>query len=489
VKHFACGNHKDVALSASIKSFPNQFQQQVDLKNKDPPLMTEFSSSHLRLTGILLLAVCALLLKTPVTSSTQTQPVKVVYAGRLIDGVSNTVRTDVSVIIDGGRVREVRSGKADIPGAEIVDLSGYTVMPGFIDCHTHMTFQLDKGKTLKDYIFKRNADIALEASVYAQRTLMAGFTTVRDVGSPEFIDVSLRDAINAGTIPGPRMFVAGRILTITGGHGDFTAGLRDNLLPEPDYQRGIVNSPEDGVRAVRYMIKYGADHIKIAATGGVLSLGDSQAGEQLTLAEMKAIVETAHMLDRKVAAHAHGAAGLKNALRAGVDSIEHGTYLDDESIALFKERGAYLVPTISAGKWVEANVKNYPPAIAAKAAGLGTLIEKAAGRAYQQKVKVAFGTDAGVFPHGDNAKEFGFMVEAGIPPMEAILAATRNAADLLGASSRLGTIQAGRYADLVAVKGDPLADIKLLTQVSFVMKEGRVYKNAQTATGLSRAGR
>ena len=230
------------------------------------------------------------------------------------------------------------------------------------------------------------------------------------------------------------------------------------------------------MRAVRYMIKYGADLIKMAATGGVLSLGDSQAGEQLTLDEMKAIVETAHTLDRKVAAHAHGTAGIKNALRAGVDSIEHGTYLDDEAITMLKQHGAYMVPRISAGKWVESNAKDYPPSIAEKAAGLGTLIQEAFARAYRQNVKIAFGTDAGVYPHGQNAGEFQFMTEAGMPPMEAIMAATRNGADLLGMSSKIGSIQSGRFADLVAVDGDPLADIKLLADVSFVMKAGQIYK-------------
>jgi imidazolonepropionase-like amidohydrolase len=404
------------------------------------------------------------------------QNMKIVYAGRLIDGVSDRVQTNMSVIVEGGRISEVRSGKATSEGAEIIDLSESTVMPGFIDCHTHTTFQLDRGRTLKDLLLMQNAQLAFEATNYARRTLLAGFTTVRDVGSTNFLDVSMRDAINAGAIPGPRMFVATHILTITGGHGDFSCGFHDHLFKEPGIHNGVVNSPEDGVRAVRYMIKYGADLIKIAATGGVLSLGDSQAGEQLTLDEMKAIVETAHTLERKVAAHAHGTAGLKNALRAGVDSIEHGTYVDDEAIAMLKQHGAYMVPTISAGKWVEANAKDYPPSIAEKAAGLGTLIQEAFARAYRQNVKIAFGTDAGVYPHGQNAREFQFMVEAGMPPMDAIMAATRNAADLLGRSSKLGSIQSGRFADLVAVDEDPLADIALLADVSFVMKEGQIYK-------------
>ena len=432
-----------------------------------------------RIQALLSILFIAVLLAVPAmqASGLQTSSVKVVYAGRLIDGLSNTVRMNVSIIIDNSSIREVRDGRATIEGAEVIDLSDATVMPGLIDCHTHLTMQLGRDQLLNELIL-RNSDRAITATVYARRTLMAGFTTVRDVGSGNFVDISLRNAINAGTIPGPRMFVATESLSITGGHGDI-GGIREDLLPEPDYRNGIVNSPEDGVRAVRYLAKYGADHIKITATGGVLSIADSGAGQQFTFEEIKAIVEAARLLDRKVAAHAHGADGMKEAIRAGVASIEHGTYLDDEAIQLFKKHGAYLVPTIIAGKTVEAAAKVpgfFPPAIEAKARTIGPLIQNAFAKAYRGGVKIAFGTDAGVFPHGQNGKEFEYMVEAGMPAIEAILAATRGAADLIGHSENIGSIQAGRYADLVAVKGDPLADIKLLQNISFVMKEGRVYK-------------
>jgi imidazolonepropionase-like amidohydrolase len=430
-----------------------------------------------RLPAVIVFIIAGLAVAPLGRPAAQQPVIKVVYAGRLIDGVGNPVRNNVSIIIENDRIKEVRDGRAALAGAEIIDLADSTVLPGLIDCHTHLTMQLGRNQLLNSLV-RRDSDVAISATAHARRTLMAGFTTVRDVGAQNFVDISLRDAIEAGAVPGPRMFVATRTMSITGGHGDL-GGVREDLLPEPGFHSGIVNSPEDGVRAVRYMVKYGADHIKLNATGGVLSLADSAAGQQFTLEEMKAIVETAGMLDRKVAAHAHGAAGIKDALRAGVASIEHGTYIDDEAISLFKKHGAYLVPTIIAGKTVENASRIpgfFPPAIEAKARQVGPLIQAGFARALRGGVKIAFGTDAGVFPHGQNAKEFEYMVEAGMRPMDAILSATRAAADLIGRSNDVGSIQTGRYADLVAVKGDPIVDIKLLQKVSFVMKAGQVHK-------------
>jgi len=425
-------------------------------------------------------AVCAFALWLGPAQGQSQQAVEVaVQAGRLIDGTSTTVRERVTVLIGGGKVISVQDGFQAPAGVRVIDLRTSTVMPGLIDAHTHITGE-GTGNAIVRAVTETPLDDAVRSTVYAKRTLEAGFTTIRNVGAEGGADVALKKAIESGLVDGPRMWTARTTLSITGGHGD-QGGLRPDLWVAPTWMDGIVDSADEARKAVRYQHKYGADLIKITATGGVLSIGDSGDAQQFTDEEMRAIVEASHLLGMKVAAHAHGKRGIEAAIKAGVDSIEHGTYSDAATFALFKEHGTYLVPTILAGKTVAemATVPGYlHPTVQAKAARIGPLIQDMFKRAYAAGVKVAFGTDSGVSNHGENAREFQYMVEAGMPAIEAILAATRAGADLIGASDRIGSIQAGRFADLIAVAGNPLTDIAEMRKVTFVMKGGVVYKGA-----------
>jgi imidazolonepropionase-like amidohydrolase len=398
--------------------------------------------------------------------------------GHLIDTAAGKLLGESTVVVEGGRVREVTSGKSAPADAKVVDLSAQTCMPGLIDSHTHLTDETSPS-AFSDRFRWNNADYVIRSTVYARRTLLAGFTTVRNLGDAMNESAALRDAINAGIVPGPRIFTAGKAIGSTGGHADPTNGMRQDLVKDPGPLEGIINGPEDAAKAVREHYKLGDDLIKIMPSGGVLDEGASGDNSQMTLEEIRAVVDIAHDYGFTVAAHAHGAEAIRRAVVGGVDSIEHGTFMDAEDMKLMVEHGTYLVPTIIAGDYVAQQAKitgYYPPQVAAKARAIGPMSQVTAGRAYKAHVKIAFGTDAAVYPHGQNAHEFELMVAAGMPPMFTIQAATINAATLLRKDKDLGTLAVGKIADVVAVPGNPIEDISLMKKVSFVMKDGVVYK-------------
>ncbi len=406
---------------------------------------------------------------------------RVIHCGTLLAVPGNAPRTEVSLIIKDGKVAEIVDGFVAAAEEELVDLSESFVLPGLIDCHTHLTGQsVPLAERIRRQLSETEAHAAIDGVVYAKRTLLAGFTTVRNVGSRGSTGIALRDRIKSGMIPGPRMLISGPSVTVTGGHGDWTNSISPVLRPEQGPETASADGPSEVRKAVRARVREGVDLIKITATGGVLSMTAAGVGQQFFEDELASIVEAATLMGRKVAAHAHGADGIKAALRAGVSSIEHGTYLDDEAIALFVETGAYLVPTIHAGKYVEAKAKVddfYPPEIEAKASAVGPLIQSAFGRAHAAGVKIAFGTDVGVGKHGTNALEFIYMNEAGMSPMDCLVSATINAADLCGIGDQVGTLEPGMAADIISVVGNPLDDLAVLQQVEFVMKGGVVYRS------------
>lgn len=405
-------------------------------------------------------------------------------AARLFDGKSRSLMQNGVVLVQGDKIVDAGTNITVPSEAQVVDLGDATLSPGFIDAHTHLTMDLsDYRKERMDQIDLNVSEQALRASVHARNTLEAGFTTVRDVGSrfpgsKECVDVALRNAINKGYVVGPRMLVATYGIGATGGHFDPTGGFRDMLFGhEPDYSEGIADGPDAIRKAVRFEVKNGADVIKAAVSGGVLSLADEVDTPQFTAPEMAALVDESHRLRKKVAVHCHGDQAGREAIEAGVDSIEHGSFLKPETLTLMKTKGTYLTPTLLASEYIMGKIDAYPPALQAKARAATAARSDMFRNALKIGVKISFGTDAAVFPHGQNAKEFKLMTDLGMSPIDALKSATANDADLLGLSQKVGTLEKGKLADVIAMPGDPTQDITATERVSFVMKEGKIVRN------------
>lgn len=421
-----------------------------------------------------LLSLCGIMFLTTLSAQKT-----YIHSGNLLDVQSGKMSKDQTIIISGNKIESIAPGFVEPKNAEdkVIDLKKMTLLPGLTDMHVHLESETNPKEYLESFT-NNEADIAFNAVGFANSTLMAGFTTVRDLGGTG-VNIALRDAINSGKIAGPRIFTAGKALATTGGHADPTNSMNSKFVGDPGPKEGVVNGSEDAAKAVRQRYKNGADLIKITATGGVLSVAKSSSNPQFTIEEIKAITETAKDYGFHVAAHAHGDEGMQRAILGGVKTIEHGTLMSEETMDLMKKQGVYLVPTITAGKEVteKATIENYYPALVVpKALEIGPKIQNTFSKAYKKGVPIAFGTDAGVFKHGENAREFFYMVEAGMPALEAIRSATLIPAKILQKENEIGQIAPGFYADIIAVEGNPLQDVKTLQDVKFVMKEGKVFK-------------
>jgi imidazolonepropionase-like amidohydrolase len=412
-----------------------------------------------------------------------------VKAARIFDGKSSALLQNGVVVVEGDKIADAGSNLPIPSSARVIDLGDATLCPGFMDAHTHLTddFSGNYNERRLRELDLNVSEQAIRATMFARVTVEAGFTTVRDLGSHfvashEFVDVALRNSINKGLIVGPRMLVATKGIGATGGHFDPTNGYRDFLFGrEPDYTDGIANGPDEIRKAVRFEVKNGADVIKAAVSGGVLSLIDEVDTPQFTPAEIAALVDESHRLRKKVAVHCHGDQVAREAIEAGVDSIEHGSFMKPETLAMMKKKGTFLTPTLMASEWIMGKIDNYPPALQAKAKAATAARSDMFRNAVKMGLRISFGTDAAVYPHGQNAKEFKLMVDLGMKPIDALKSATANDAELLGISQKVGTLEKGKLADVIAVPGDPTMDITATERVSFVMKEGKVIRHGSPA--------